>query len=254
MQELIQYRFGEPTAQPNLLIVHGLFGSARNWQSIAKHLSADRQVICVDLRNHGHSFWHGDHSYDALADDLLALIAQLDRPLDVLGHSMGGKAVMNAALKAPEQINRLVVVDVAPVRYTHNHIDNVKAMQDMPLAMLTSRREADQFLQTRIDDAPTRAFFLQSLDFSAKPPRWRLNLEALAQNMEQILGFPPLQGCYDRPCLMVYGAQSNYVLPQHHNVIITHFAQAQFIALATGHWVHVQAPADFLAAVQGFLS
>ena len=50
-----------PDATP-LLIAHGLFGSARNWNVIAKRLSTTRHVVVVDMRNHGASPWCDVHS------------------------------------------------------------------------------------------------------------------------------------------------------------------------------------------------
>jgi len=120
---------GDATALPPLLIAHGLFGSARNWGVIAKRLSQDRQVICVDMRNHGSSPQFDTHSYHDLADDLAQV---LDEPCDVLGHSMGGKAAMVLALTRPEKVNRLIVADIAPVAYSHTHRRLADSLRDRP--------------------------------------------------------------------------------------------------------------------------
>ena len=127
---------GSATAHPPLLIVHGLFGSARNWGVIAKRMSEDRQVITVDMRNHGESAWSDDHSYSAMAQDLAQVIAANGGRADVVGHSMGGKAAMMLALSAPNMVNRLVVADIAPVTYSHDNVPLVHAMRGIDLRSL----------------------------------------------------------------------------------------------------------------------
>jgi len=155
--------FGDRTENPDLLIVHGLFGSARNWRAIARNLSSDRQVHVVDMRNHGDSFWDDDHSYPAMADDLKSVIEHIGAPMDVLGHSMGGKASMVLSLQNPELVHRLMVIDIAPVAYEHDQVSNVEIMQSLDLNSITRRSEADQILSASLPEAAVRAFFLQSL-------------------------------------------------------------------------------------------
>ena len=124
---------GQPTDRPPLVIAHGLFGSARNWGAVAKRLSAERQVVAVDLRNHGDSPRSPDNGYEAMAGDLAETIAALGGRADVLGHSMGGKAAMVLALTDPERVGRLVVADIAPVAYGHSQLELVRAMQALDL-------------------------------------------------------------------------------------------------------------------------
>ena len=117
---------------PPLLIAHGLFGSARNWNVIAKRLSATRPVITVDMRNHGNSPWHDRHTYDDLATDLAQVITT---PMDVLGHSMGGKAAMVLACTHPAKLRRLVVADIAPISYSHTQMGPLDAMRSVALVL-----------------------------------------------------------------------------------------------------------------------
>ena len=109
--------FGNKTHITDLLIVHGLFGSGRNWRAIARNISSDRQVHVVDMRNHGESFWNADNSYESMAEDLKKIITSLKSSVDVLGHSMGGKASMVLAINNPDLVNRLLIVDIAPTKY-----------------------------------------------------------------------------------------------------------------------------------------
>ena len=127
-----------------LLIAHGLFGSARNWNVIAKRLSDERRVVAVDMRNHGDSPWSDDHSYPALADDLAEVIDALGGRADVLGHSMGGKAAMTLAAQSPGRVRRLLVADIAPVDYAHSQAPVVEALQAVDLAQVARRSDADR--------------------------------------------------------------------------------------------------------------
>jgi len=238
-----------------LIIVHGLFGSARNWRVLQKRLSTVRRVIAVDLRNHGDSFWHDDNSYAALAADLAEVIAANGGVADVLGHSMGGKAAMVLALTHPEMVRKLIVADIAPVAYTHTQAGHIEAMQAVDMATVTRRSEADKQLAATVPDAPLRAFFLQSVALEDGTARWKLNLSALGTEMPKIMGFPALQGPYTGPTLFLRGANSDYVKPAHGPRIKQLFPQAEFVVLdKAGHWLHAEQPRAFQAALAQFLA
>ena len=239
--------FGTPTARPPLLIAHGLFGSARNWGVIAKRLSEGRQVTAVDMRNHGTSPWFESQTYPEMAADLAAVMTG---PSDILGHSMGGKAAMMLALTRPELVRKLVVADIAPVAYLHTHLDKIKAMRRVDLGRVESRAEAAEMMG--LDDPALAAFFLQSLDLAGK--KWRLNLDALAANMPDIVGFPEVTGMFQGPVLFLAGALSDYVLPEHRDRIRALFPHARFAKIPdAGHWLHAEKPREFVAAVEVFL-
>ncbi|WP_439154249.1 alpha/beta fold hydrolase [Yoonia sp.] len=230
-----------------LLIAHGLFGSARNWGVIAKRLSEKRPVIAADMRNHGGSPWYDSNSYDDMADDLAQL---MDRPVDVLGHSMGGKAAMVLALKYPQKVRRLIVADIAPVVYTHTQMGPLNAMRGVDLAAIENRSDARAALG---DLEPGVAdFLLQSLDM--KDRRWRLNLDVLATQMDKILGFPEVAGHFDGPVLFLSGGASDYVQPAHRPTIKALFPKARFAKIpGAGHWLHAEEPRAFTATAAAFL-
>jgi pimeloyl-ACP methyl ester carboxylesterase len=245
----------EGTAPP-LLIVHGLFGSARNWGAIAKRLSARGLVLAVDMRNHGESPRADRHGYPEMAADLAEVIAAEGGPVDVLGHSMGGKAAMRLALEHGERLRRLVVADIAPVGYGHSQTRHIEAMRALSLTGLESRSEADRRLAETVDEPALRAFFLQSLDLKADPPRWRLNLDVLEAEMERIIGWPDPEGLppFTGPVLFLAGAASDYVKPEHRPVIRALFPRARMAKLAgAGHWLHAEKPREFAEAVRVFL-
>lgn len=249
-------RHGAPTSLPALLVVHGLFGSARNWGAIAKRLSDTRAVIAVDMRNHGTSPFNDSHSYQDLAQDLAEVIEAEGAPMDVLGHSMGGKAAMVLALTRRELVNRLVVADIAPVAYAHSQSHYIAAMRALSLDGLDTRAEADRRLASLVTDPQVRAFLLQSLDLKADPPRWRLNLDVLERNMSAITGWPKLPdgSRYDGPALFLSGAMSDYVRAEHRPLIKALFPNARMAKIpGAGHWLHAERPRAFEQALRVFL-
>ncbi|SEV96258.1 Pimeloyl-ACP methyl ester carboxylesterase [Cognatiyoonia koreensis] len=239
--------FGDAPGPP-LLIVHGLFGSARNWGVLAKRFSETRRVITVDMRNHGFSGWEATNSYPDMAGDLAAL---LDGPADVLGHSMGGKAAMVLAITQPDLVNRLIVADIAPVTYPHSQMGPINAMRQVDLARVASRTDAKaqlSGLEPGVDD-----FLLQSLDLKEK--RWRLNLDVLAADMDKIIGFPDVSGQFDDPTLFLSGGNSDYVQADHRDQIKMLFPDAKFAKIpGAGHWLHAEKPREFATAVETFLA
>jgi esterase len=244
----------EAASQPTLVIAHGLYGSGRNWGVIARRLADRRNVVAVDMRNHGDSPRTTTHSYPDMAADLAEVTATLGAPVDLLGHSMGGKAAMQLALTHGALIRRLVVADIAPVAYSHDQTRHVDAMAGVDLSQITSRSQAEAALSATVDDPALRAFFLQSLDLKAQPPRWKLNLPVLKAEMPKIVGWPDTQGQFDHPTLFLTGAESHYVRPEHRDRIRTLFPKSRFAKIpGAGHWLHAEKPREFEDTVRVFL-
>ncbi len=252
--ELQRVTSGEPrTDATPLLIAHGLFGSARNWGAIAKRLAAGREVIAVDMRNHGDSPRARPHDYPAMADDLAKVAAERDGPVDLLGHSMGGKAAMQLALTRPDLLRRLVVADIAPVAYEHSHMHHIEAMRALDLAGVTRRSDADARLADAVPDPGVRAFLLQSLDIAE--PRWKLDLDALADGMPDTVGWTGQEGVFDGPALFLAGGASSYLTEAHRPAIRAQFTDARFQVIeGAGHWLHAERPRVFVDVVERFLS
>ncbi|MBA3910164.1 MAG: alpha/beta hydrolase [Rhodobacter sp.] len=243
-----------PISAPTLLIAHGLYGSGRNWGVIARRLADRREVIALDMRNHGDSPRSDTQSYSDMAADLAEVIETLGPPVDLLGHSMGGKAAMQLALTRPDLIRRLIVADIAPVAYSHDQTRHAHAMAALDLSQITNRAEADTALAATIEDPSLRAFFLQSLDLRERPPRWKLNLPALEAEMPKIVGWPGTKGRFDGPTLFLTGAESRYVLPEHREEIRGLFPKARFAKIpGAGHWLHAEKPREFEETVRVFL-
>jgi pimeloyl-ACP methyl ester carboxylesterase len=251
---LIRIVHGDPTALTPVLIVHGLFGSARNWGAIAKRLATDRRVVTPDMRNHGESPWTDSHRYPDMAADLAEVAESMGPPVDVVGHSMGGKAAMLLALTRPALIRRLIVADIAPVGYGHSQAHLTRAMRALDLTDLTTRGEADRRLAAAVPDDSTRAFLLQSLDLKQGLPRWRLNLAVLERDMDHITGWPVgVTGRFDGPVLFLSGALSRYMQPEYRAPIKALFPNAKFAKIpGAGHWLHAERPREFEASLRAF--
>ena len=247
--------YGTPTERPPLVVAHGLFGAARNWSAIGKRLAADRQVVAVDMRNHGDSPRSAVNDYPAMAADLGETIAALGGEADLLGHSMGGKAAMALALTDPAAIRRLIVADMAPVAYDRSQLPFVEAMQAVDLATVARRSDVDAALAAAVPDPAVRTFLAQSVALGPDGAAWKLNLPVLGAEMPRIMGWPEVAGRFDGPTLFLTGAASDYVGADALPRIQALFPAARVETIpGAGHWLHADAPAAFIAAVQAFLA
>ena len=244
---------------PPLLMLHGLFGSASNWRTVGRQLASRRAVLAADLRNHGASPWCDTMTYAEMAADVLSLLDRLAYPrVDLLGHSMGGKVAMVFALRYPQRVRRLVVVDMAPAVYPPRLLSYVHAMQAVDLSRGATRSQVDRQLARDIAPPAVRAFLLQNLRRTDAGWRWRVNLAALGAQMPVISGFPDAvaqETVFTGHSLFVYGEQSDYVRPPLHARIEALFPLARLHSIAAaGHWVHAEQPDALLSAVERFLS
>lgn len=251
---------GREGATP-LVIAHGLFGSGRNWASLAKRFAASRRVIAVDLRNHGDSPWSDEMDYPAMAADLLETIAaEIGGPALILGHSMGGKTAMAAALSAPQAVAGLIVADIAPIAYAHSHAPFLAAMRAIDLSAITRRSQADPLLAEAIPEPPLRAFILQNLSIENGAARWRINIDAIDAEMPRLTGWPdalsPSAGArYDGPALFYHGGASDYVPDSAHGPIDALFPHNTRQAMpGAGHWLHAENPNGFFETVEAWLA
>jgi pimeloyl-ACP methyl ester carboxylesterase len=250
--------FAETGAGPPLIVLHGLFGSSRNWAGIARQLGETHRVFTLDLRNHGASPWAETMTYREMAADVAAFLAGHGlEGATVLGHSMGGKTAMLLALERGDLVGRLIVVDIAPVAYGHSHLPHIEAMRAVDLSSAARRGEVDRALQDAVPDPGLRGFLLHNLASEEGRLRWRINLAGLGDNMDALIGYPDdLEGLgYNGPTLFLAGATSDYLQTAHHAKIRTLFPAAEIDAIAdAGHWVHAEQPQAFLARLRTFLA
>jgi pimeloyl-ACP methyl ester carboxylesterase len=244
--------YGLKSSSP-IMIIHGLYGSGRNWSVIAKRLSDKFYVITVDLRNHGDSPWFDTHNYHDMANDLVKVITSLNIKPDIIGHSMGGKAAMVLALKHPNLVNKLLIADISPVKYEHDQSQFIKAMQKIDLSKVEKRSDATLALSKFVKNTLLQSFFTQSLDLKTK--RWKLNLNILLSEMNEILSFPEIDSEFLGHTLFLKGAKSEYVSPNHRKIIKSLFIKARFATLkGAGHWLHSEKPREFESAARLFFA
>ncbi len=244
---------------PPLIILHGLFGSARNWQNIAKQLAEHYTVYALDLRNHGASPHDEVMDYPSMAADVIAFIDQHKlQDVILLGHSLGGKVAVQLALSAANRLSKLIVVDIAPVRYTHNFDEVLSGFYHVPLDSIQSRKEADKYLAEKISSPSLRQFLLQNLlSNTSGGYQWRVNLASIDANMHTIMGFTDLSAnqTFDKPCLYIKGAKSTYLASRYQPLIAEHFPSAELVSIPNvGHWPHIESPAEFMMCLNEFLN
>lgn len=250
--------FIELGRRPPVVLLHGLFGSSRNWLSVARALSESHHVFALDLRNHGDSPWDREMDYRLMAEDVRRFIAdKIGQPPIVLGHSAGGKTAMTLALEHGEAIEGLIVVDVAPATYDQSHLLYVQAMKDVDLFGVKRRAEVEAQLMDQISDTRDRTFLMQNLVAGDDGLVWRLNLDALAANMTKLVGFPEdlLERQFRGRTLLIEGGQSDYVQGDHYRLFQHLFPRLQMDVIAdAGHYVHADSPDAFIERVRAFLS
>jgi pimeloyl-ACP methyl ester carboxylesterase len=241
---------------PPVVLLHGLFGAARNLGAVARGLGPRARVVSMDVRNHADSPHHPDMDYAVMAADVAeTMSAHGIDSAPVVGHSMGGKIAMSLALAHAERVERLVVMDIAPVTYNHGYDGYVEAMKAIPLTNEMNRREANEFLAKTIDDAPLRLFLLSNLILGPNP-HWRFGLDEIGAAMHGLLRWsdPPGVKPYAGPALFLRGSKSDYVLPEMHETILELFPAAKFETVENAaHWVHADQPKAVIAALQAFL-
>lgn len=243
-----------------VVFCHGLFGQGKNWTVIGKALSTDHRVVLVDLPDHGQSPWTDRFDYLETADQVAELFSA-DDPVALVGHSMGGKVAMLVALRHPELVERLCVVDVAPVGYDHSSefTRYIEAMRSLDLDSLERRDDADRALEDAVPSSMVRSFLLQSLRREDDGWAWRLNLEVLGRDLAEISGWPGdrLVGVepYDGSVLWVSGERSDYVAPEHAAAMDRWFPRARRVTVkGAGHWVHSEQPQVFGEVLRAFLA
>ncbi len=239
-----------------LVVIHGLFGSADNWRSHVKAWQETRRVIAVDLRNHGRSPHAEGMGYDAMAGDVIRLLDRLRVPrAHLLGHSMGGKVVISLARLAPERAASLIIGDIAPVAYGHDHDTVFAGLRRLEEGQPANRREADELLGEHVKERAVRLFLATNLERAeAGGLRLRLGLDAIQSDYETVMAPPAGEGAFSGPTLVLRGANSPYVTDSMLPALKAVLPEAEVVTLEAGHWLHAEQPEAFRDAVEAFLA
>jgi pimeloyl-ACP methyl ester carboxylesterase len=242
-----------------IVFCHGLFGQGRNWTQIGKALAGDHRVLLVDLPHHGRSQWSEKFDYLDIADQVAGLMSA-DDPVTLVGHSMGGKVAMILALRHPELVARLCVVDVAPVAYdsVSEFAGYIRAMRALDLGSLPQRGDADAALEEAVPNPTVRSFLLQNLRRDGDGWRWQVNLDVLGEDLRRVSGWPEDRlgdaPAYTRPVLWVGGETSGYVREEHAAAMDRWFPHNRRVTVkGAGHWVHSERPEVFLEVLRSFI-
>lgn len=242
-----------------VVFCHGLFGQGRNWTQHAKALAPEHRVTLVDIPNHGRSPWTDRWDFLDAADQVAELL-DADDPVALVGHSLGGKIAMVLALRHPELVERLCVVDVSPVAYPHSEefARYIDAMLAIDLGALESRQEADHALADAVPNRTVRGFLLQNLRREAGEWQWQPNLKMIRAELEPISGWPEerLAGLppYDGSVLWVGGSESAYLKEEYVAAMDALFPRNRRVTVkGAGHWVHSEQPEVFGAIMQRFV-
>jgi esterase len=242
---------------PPVVVLHGLFGSGRNWATVAKALSHQYSFFLVDLRNHGKSPHTDSMKYDAMADDVLQFIKELELyKTTLIGHSMGGKVAMTCALKTPTIVKNLVAIDIAPVAYPNSFSEILAALNAMPLDQIHSRKDADTWLETSIPEISIRSFILQNLSIKESIATWRFNLKAITSNILNLVGSLPdlTKRPFEGPTCFIRGALSDRVAVPAQPKIKRFFPKNRIQTVPdAGHWPHTENRAEFLKILKSCL-
>jgi len=248
--------FRESGSGQPMIILHGLFGSSDNWFTLAKTFAETHHVYLVDQRNHGQSPHSDEFNYKILTEDLREFVREhkIIGPI-IIGHSMGGKTAMNFAVKYPDSVQKLIIVDIVPKGYPIHHDQILDGLEAIPLDQLQTRIEADEILANYVPYSETRQFLLKNLlrKQDGNGFRWKINLEAIDKHIEEIGEGMQYEGSYTGSTLFIMGQRSNYFQPGDEVLISKIFPQSKTIMLDTSHWVQAEKPTEFAAAVLEFL-
>ena len=227
-----------------ILLIHGLFGDAKNLGGLARALEKTHKVISVDLCNHGRSYHSDKVSHQLMAQDLIALLDHNQiKKCDIIGHSLGGKVAMCLASIAPNRVDHLIVLDMAPIAYSeHRHQNVFEGLRAILKTPVNSRQKVDEILARSVEDPSVRQFLMKSLIKTDGTFTWGFNATGLMTNYSQLMNWQENTPFYGKT-LFIKGANSDYLLPEHQATIARQFPNAKaHIVAQTGHWLHAEKP------------
>ncbi len=247
-----------------LIILHGLFGMSDNWQTMARRLSDAFTVILVDLRDHGRSPHTDAFDYQLLADDLASFMEDhFIHRAHIMGHSMGGKTAIKFAVTYEEMVDKLIVVDIAPIKYRPGHKIIFKALKSVPIESVSSRKEVEEVLSKYIPDPSIRLFLMKNLRrvkgdeknvISGQKYAWKMNLDLLEKAYPNILSEIEITEPVNVESLWIAGKKSPYIGQSAVKVIEEKFPKSKIVFLDSGHWVHAEVPDLLEKEIRQFLS
>jgi len=242
----------------NLIVIHGFLGSLDNWHTLStKWAESGLHVFALDMRNHGKSPHTAEHNQQLMVEDVLLFLKEHDiTHTSIIGHSMGGKVAMRLALQHPDKISKLIVADIAPRKYRSGaHDDVFKAIFNIDLKNIQSRKDAEDAMKSYLGDFGTRQFILKSLERVNNSFAWKFNIKTLYESYEEVISGVELNLFNGCPTLIIRGGLSLYINERDVQDILRLFPNAQFQTIEqAGHWLHADQPEIFLKSVLDFVN
>ena len=244
------------SGQP-LLVLHGYFGMSDNWKSLGNQFAENFEVHLIDQRNHGRSFHSDEFDYELLVEDLHYYIEQHHlQKVILLGHSMGGKVVMQFAVTYPDLVDKLIVADISPKYYKPHHQNILAGLNSINFSLYTTRKKVEEALRIYINDEGILQFLLKNVYWESKGKlAFRFNLESLTENNSEVGEALSSFTHFDGETLFLSGENSNYITKTDVSLISVHFSNSQIVTVKkAGHWLHAENPVQFYNEVVSFLS
>lgn len=254
MTQLLNYKITTPEVEKHpvpILLMHGLFGDMNNLGMIARGLE-EYTTIQIDARNHGESFHSEIMNYDVMAEDIVHLLDHLGiEKVILIGHSMGGKAVMTVTKLIPEKVDKLIIIDVAPVAYKERRHDEIlAALNAVNESGITDRREAAEIMRQYITEGE---FVIQFLLKSFRDGKLRFNVPVLDREYDAISGWKKIP-TWNGKAFFIIGGDSGYVTREYQAEVQAQLPNSSAIVIAgAGHWVHAQKTDSVVKAILNFL-
>lgn len=245
-----KYGQGDP-----LIVLHGLFGSLDNWVTLGRKWAENFTVYLVDLRNHGKSPHTDTHTIDDMATDVRYFIQthEIKKPV-VLGHSMGGKVAMELALTYPDLLQALIIADIGAHAYPRSHDTIINAIRSLDFDTVESRNDIQDRLNESINNLGIVLFISKNIERTKTGYRWKMNIDTLERDYEEILKAIKPGRVFDKPSLMLRGERSGYVTTENINLLRQLFPNIQIETIeGAGHWLHAENPIEFEERVRGFM-
>ncbi len=245
-----KYGIGDP-----LIVLHGLFGTSDNWNTLAKKYGEHFTTYTVDLRNHGRSSHDDIWNYEVMAEDVAELMTHENiSSAHIMGHSMGGKVAMFMAGKFARKLNKLIISDIGPKHYAPHHDDTLGALNGLDLDQIKTRKEAEAYMETKISEFSTRQFLLKSLYWNEEKLAWRFNLPVITREIENVGIELEKDIFFEGPTLFIRGSKSKYILDADIDNILEHFPNSRLTTIENaGHWIHADKPMEYFQATLDFL-
>lgn len=243
---------------PWLTIIHGLFGSLDNWQTLARQWSHSLRVLSLDVRNHGRSPHYNSMSYDEMIDDIIEVLNFLKiENTVILGHSMGGKIAMHLAGIYPERIQKLIIADVAPFAYEPKHNEIFEILSSIQFEKYENRKDIEQYILSKMpNDFATAQFILKNIKRNDESMafEFKFNLNVLKRSYQNIISYVPNKG-YKENVLFLAGEKSDYISSSTTIHLFDLYPNAEIeIIKNAGHWIHAENPSEVYEKVKEFIN